>query len=163
MIVLAFPCSRCPCLSAELFPGRSDVQCLHRWQKVLNPEVVKGSWTKEVSPAARMFPSLAMMCHLCTCASMHPGVCRPLVVLSGLGGGQGSREHTWRPRHAPCLEAGVLDPQFCLSGCALGVPFPVGSQEDDKVVNLIARYGTSKWSLIASHLPGRIGKQCRER
>jgi len=31
------------------------------------------------------------------------------------------------------------------------------------VVNLIVRYGTSKWSLIASHLPGRIGKQCRER
>ncbi|KNA04281.1 hypothetical protein SOVF_201100 [Spinacia oleracea] len=34
---------------AEHFSGRTDVQCLHRWQKVLNPELVKGPWTKEVS------------------------------------------------------------------------------------------------------------------
>lgn len=33
---------------AEHVPGRSDVQCLHRWQKVLNPKLVKGPWTKEV-------------------------------------------------------------------------------------------------------------------
>ena len=26
---------------------RSDVQCLHRWQKVLRPGLVKGPWTKE--------------------------------------------------------------------------------------------------------------------
>lgn len=34
---------------AESIPGRSDVQCLHRWQKVLNPDLVKGPWTKEVN------------------------------------------------------------------------------------------------------------------
>lgn len=34
--------------AAEYFQGRTDVQCLHRWQKVLNPELVKGPWTKEV-------------------------------------------------------------------------------------------------------------------
>lgn len=33
---------------SEYIPGRTDVQCLHRWQKVLNPELVKGPWTKEV-------------------------------------------------------------------------------------------------------------------
>ena len=33
---------------AELVPDRTDVQCLHRWQKVLNPELVKGPWTPEV-------------------------------------------------------------------------------------------------------------------
>lgn len=33
---------------AEHVPQRTDVQCLHRWQKVLNPELVKGPWTKEV-------------------------------------------------------------------------------------------------------------------
>lgn len=32
---------------AHYFSNRSDVQCLHRWQKVLNPELVKGPWTKE--------------------------------------------------------------------------------------------------------------------
>lgn len=67
---------------AEYFTDRSDVQCLHRWQKVLNPEVVKGPWTPE---------------------------------------------------------------------------------EDQRVVELVQTYGPKKWSLIAQHLPGRIGKQCRER
>ncbi|XP_038971381.1 transcriptional activator Myb-like isoform X2 [Phoenix dactylifera] len=61
---------------------RIDVQCLHRWQKVLNPELVKGAWTKE---------------------------------------------------------------------------------EDDCIVELVAKHGSKKWSVIAKSLPGRIGKQCRER
>jgi hypothetical protein len=67
---------------AESVPNRSHVQCLHRWQKVLDPGLVKGPWTKE---------------------------------------------------------------------------------EDDKVVNLVRIHGVKKWSIIASQLPGRIGKQCRER
>ncbi|KAL9247109.1 hypothetical protein vseg_020574 [Gypsophila vaccaria] len=67
---------------AEFFPDRSEVQCLHRWQKVLNPELVKGPWTHE---------------------------------------------------------------------------------EDEKIIELVARYGPTKWSVIAKSLPGRIGKQCRER
>ncbi|XP_054706744.1 myb-related protein B-like [Uloborus diversus] len=67
---------------ARLFPDRSDVQCQQRWYKVVNPELVKGPWTKE---------------------------------------------------------------------------------EDEKVVELVKRYGPKKWTLIAKHLKGRIGKQCRER
>ena len=67
---------------AEALPGRTDVQCLHRWQKVLNPELVKGPWTEE---------------------------------------------------------------------------------EDNLVLRLVAENGAQKWTHIAEHLPGRIGKQCRER
>ncbi|TKY74579.1 Myb-related protein 3R-1 [Spatholobus suberectus] len=67
---------------AECFKDRTDVQCLHRWQKVLNPELVKGPWSKE---------------------------------------------------------------------------------EDEIIIDLVNRYGPKKWSTIAQHLPGRIGKQCRER
>lgn len=67
---------------AEFFPDRSEVQCLHRWQKVLNPDLIKGPWTQE---------------------------------------------------------------------------------EDDKIIELVSKYGPTKWSLIAKSLPGRIGKQCRER
>ncbi|KAK2989058.1 hypothetical protein RJ640_018847 [Escallonia rubra] len=67
---------------AETVSGRTDIQCLHRWQKVLNPELVKGPWTKE---------------------------------------------------------------------------------EDDRVTELVEKYGCRKWSVIAKSLPGRIGKQCRER
>ncbi|RVX17538.1 Transcription factor MYB3R-1 [Vitis vinifera] len=32
----------------ECLKDRTVIQCQHRWQKVLNPEIVKGSWTKEV-------------------------------------------------------------------------------------------------------------------
>ncbi|KAM7493256.1 hypothetical protein LguiB_027865 [Lonicera macranthoides] len=67
---------------AECFKDRTDVQCLHRWQKVLNPELIKGPWSKE---------------------------------------------------------------------------------EDEIIVQLVDKYGAKKWSTIAQHLPGRIGKQCRER
>ncbi|XP_010464582.1 PREDICTED: myb protein-like isoform X2 [Camelina sativa] len=67
---------------AEFFNDRTEVQCLHRWQKVLNPDLVKGPWTQE---------------------------------------------------------------------------------EDEKIVELVERYGPAKWSVIAQSLPGRIGKQCRER
>ncbi|XP_045917346.1 transcriptional activator Myb [Micropterus dolomieu] len=34
-------------LIASLLTNRTDVQCQHRWQKVLNPELIKGPWTKE--------------------------------------------------------------------------------------------------------------------
>lgn len=66
------------------FPGsnRNDVQCLHRWQKVLQPGLKKGPWTQH---------------------------------------------------------------------------------EDDTITRLVATLGANKWSLIAKQLPGRIGKQCRER
>ncbi|XP_042255922.1 myb-related protein A isoform X2 [Thunnus albacares] len=69
-------------LIANYFLGRTDGQCQHRWQKVLNPELVKGPWTKE---------------------------------------------------------------------------------EDQKVIDLVHKYGPKRWSVIAKHLQGRIGKQCRER
>ncbi|XP_030046021.1 myb-related protein A isoform X3 [Microcaecilia unicolor] len=69
-------------LVANHLQNRSDVQCQHRWQKVLNPELIKGPWTKE---------------------------------------------------------------------------------EDQRVIELVQKYGPKRWSLIAKHLKGRIGKQCRER
>ncbi|KAM6954037.1 transcriptional activator Myb [Aplochiton taeniatus] len=69
-------------LIASLLPNRTDVQCQHRWQKVLNPELIKGPWTKE---------------------------------------------------------------------------------EDQRVIELVQKYGAKRWSVIAKHLKGRIGKQCRER
>uniref|UniRef100_A0A182YMA8 Uncharacterized protein n=1 Tax=Anopheles stephensi TaxID=30069 RepID=A0A182YMA8_ANOST len=67
---------------SRLLKDRTDVQCQQRWTKVVNPDLIKGPWTKE---------------------------------------------------------------------------------EDDKVVALVTKYGPKKWTLIARHLRGRIGKQCRER
>lgn len=34
-------------IAQRLGGGRTDVQCLHRWQKVLRPGLVKGPWTPE--------------------------------------------------------------------------------------------------------------------
>eukprot|EP00049_Salpingoeca_infusionum_P013574 m.253281 g.253281 ORF g.253281 m.253281 type:complete len:600 (-) comp15482_c0_seq5:274-2073(-) len=36
-------------------------------------------------------------------------------------------------------------------------------EEDELVSALVKRYGAKKWSKIAEQLPGRVGKQCRER
>ncbi|KDO79731.1 hypothetical protein CISIN_1g0473532mg, partial [Citrus sinensis] len=36
------------------------------------------------------------------------------------------------------------------------------NQEDEIIIELVNKYGPKKWSTIAQHLPGRIGKQCRE-
>lgn len=71
-------------IAETLGNGRTDVQCLHRWNKVLKPGLIKGPWTPE---------------------------------------------------------------------------------EDRILTSLITRYGVGKirWCDLALHLPGRIGKQCRER
>ena len=34
---------------SSYFQDRTDIQCQHRWHKVLNPDLIKGPWTKEVS------------------------------------------------------------------------------------------------------------------
>lgn len=33
---------------AAYFSDRNDVQCQQRWEKVVNPDLIKGPWTKEV-------------------------------------------------------------------------------------------------------------------
>ncbi|CAG9314970.1 unnamed protein product [Blepharisma stoltei] len=40
---------------------------------------------------------------------------------------------------------------------------PWTAEEDQMVMKLVNKNGPQKWSFIAKHLPGRIGKQCRER
>lgn len=37
------------------------------------------------------------------------------------------------------------------------------TEEDEKLKDLVEKYGQTKWSYIGKFLPGRIGKQCRER
>ena len=35
--------------------------------------------------------------------------------------------------------------------------------EDDILAEVVAKNGAQRWSSVAAHLPGRAGKQCRER
>jgi hypothetical protein len=37
------------------------------------------------------------------------------------------------------------------------------AEEDDHLASLVHEYGTRNWRAVASHLPGRLPKQCRER
>jgi hypothetical protein len=36
-------------------------------------------------------------------------------------------------------------------------------EEDELLRLLVKEFGPRKWAVIASHLPGRVDKQCRER
>jgi len=40
---------------------------------------------------------------------------------------------------------------------------PWTTEEDELLTNLVKRFGTKKWAIIAELVPGRVGKQCRER
>jgi hypothetical protein len=40
---------------------------------------------------------------------------------------------------------------------------PWTKEEDMKLMELVKKFGAEKWSNISSYLPGRLGKQCRER
>ena len=40
---------------------------------------------------------------------------------------------------------------------------PWDQAEDDKLRRLVGEHGVQQWALIASEMPGRNGKQCRER
>jgi hypothetical protein len=37
------------------------------------------------------------------------------------------------------------------------------AEEDSQLLQLVQVHGPQDWNLIAEHIPGRIGKQCRER
>ena len=50
-----------------------------------------------------------------------------------------------------------------LTADANAIKGPWTEEEDSKVIELVAKLGAKHWSKIATHLPGRIGKQCRER
>lgn len=40
---------------------------------------------------------------------------------------------------------------------------PWTKEEDELLIQLVNKYGPKQWSVVASHLNGRTGKQCRER
>ena len=47
--------------------------------------------------------------------------------------------------------------------CAENVKGPWSPSEDSQLMDLVNQYGGKHWAHIASMLPGRTGKQCRER
>ncbi|WVZ68125.1 hypothetical protein U9M48_017106 [Paspalum notatum var. saurae] len=60
---------------------------------------------------------------------------------------------------------GAVDPYLQNGSDKKPTPFK-GSwtvEEDSVLKDMVSQLGEKRWSMIAEHLPGRIGKQCRER
>ena len=51
----------------------------------------------------------------------------------------------------------------CRPSSAVACAGPWSASEDEQLVELVGQYGGKHWARIASMLPGRTGKQCRER
>lgn len=126
-------CRRSASAVAEFFSDRTDVQCLHRWQKVLNPELVKGPWTPEVRPSER--------------ATGARGVCTPHGALLGLQLSTATRAH--------CCPRAQLGPTQASQ--LLAPPFSRASQEDEKINALVHSLGAKAWSKIASACRAALG------
>ncbi|THU44292.1 hypothetical protein C4D60_Mb02t05870 [Musa balbisiana] len=110
---------------AEAFPGRTDIQCLHRWQKVLNPELVKGSWTKEEDEC------------IIKLVAKH-GCKRWSIIAKSLSGriGKQCRER-WYNHLNPAIKKDAWTPE-----------------EEVTLIYAHKKYG-NKWAEIAKHLHGR--------
>lgn len=52
----------------------------------------------------------------------------------------------------------TVRPPLCSS-----FPLTLNTFPTRQVIELVQKYGAKRWSVIAKHLKGRIGKQCRER
>lgn len=68
-----------------------------------------------------------------------------------------------RPRRLKATHTLLVSPSRCDSQNRTIKTGPWTPEEDALVVKLVTKGGPQKWSQIAEHLPGRIGKQCRER
>jgi hypothetical protein len=68
-----------------------------------------------------------------------------------------------RAAPSPVLQQVTLNPAPSAVCTQVVVKRPWTADEDHTMRDLVTMYGPRKWSAIASHLPGRVGKQCRER
>lgn len=120
---------------------------------MLNPHLVKGGWTPEVRPHQAATPACLSnrLVHLPDVPHSHTVCARgPACSSTASIDRQGLSAVLHCPSYAACLALPVLR---CPSAC----------QEDALIIQMVGELGLGKWSVIASHLPGRIGKQCRER
>ena len=133
--------------------GRTDVQCLHRWQKVGGRVAMVASLASARLVHARAAVTAPNWCALGRAPA--PGCPNPS------GSGRQTDElvdvHDRRVWLFGCLFRVTV--QVLRPGLVKG---PWTKDEDDTIVSCIEQ-GVTKWSEIAARIPGRIGKQCRER
>ena len=67
------------------------------------------------------------------------------------------------PTDDDCLADDVSSFGHCPGGGAGAMKRAWQPEEDERLMQLVTECGACHWSVIASYLPGRVGKQCRER
>ena len=113
--------------------GRSAIQCLHRWTKILKPGLVKGPWTTEEDQKLYEWVAKEGPTKWSQCSQ----------IIVGRSGKQ-CRER-WFNNLNPVVKKGNWS-----------------IEEDDLIFKLYMQYGSS-WSKIAKHLKGRTENSIKNR
>jgi hypothetical protein len=118
---------------AAQVPGRNHIQCIQRWKKALDPQLRKGSWTKEEDDALQQMKLRDPSMSWSQLATYVQGRC-----------GKQCRER-WNT---------ILDPGIKHT--------PWTPQEDAVLLDQWEQFG-NQWSIVARYLPGRSQTKVRDR
>eukprot|EP00359_Climacostomum_virens_P007866 CAMPEP_0204910072 /NCGR_PEP_ID=MMETSP1397-20131031/8658_1 /ASSEMBLY_ACC=CAM_ASM_000891 /TAXON_ID=49980 /ORGANISM="Climacostomum Climacostomum virens, Strain Stock W-24" /LENGTH=221 /DNA_ID=CAMNT_0052080097 /DNA_START=20 /DNA_END=685 /DNA_ORIENTATION=- len=118
---------------ATKVPGRTPIQCLHRWNKVLKPGLVKGNWTCEEDQMLKNWVETQGPTKWAKCANMIVG-----------RSGKQCRER-WMNSLNPDVKKGDWSPE-----------------EDSLIFRLYNNLGP-RWSDIAKNVPGRTENSVKNR
>jgi hypothetical protein len=118
---------------AKFFPSKTPSQLCGRWEKVLNPQLVKGSWTREEDEAIRAFVD-------------QNGTKDWAKLASSLPGRTGKQCRERFKNH--------LDPSLHRN--------PWSESDDQKLIDLHHQFG-NQWTRIASFFDGRTDNCIKNR